>query len=132
MAQEWRVSLIFNDRLGPGKRTAVRDLLRRRLGDDISVSGEKTRIFLYTGAENAAEEAEYAARDVLDQQGMTADFRVECWDPVGEAWRDPRAGSSDGAAGEDEEKPGRLRSAAMAVLPTSTNSPPCRTFTRGR
>jgi hypothetical protein len=125
MAEEWRVSLIFNDRLVPGKRTAVRDLLRRRLGDDISVSGEKACLFLYAGAESAAEEAEYAARDVLAQQGLTAEFQLECWDDAGKAWRDPRAGSPDGAvASEDEEKPGRLRSAAMAVLPYLDQFPP--------
>jgi hypothetical protein len=129
MAEEWRVSLIFNDRSDPGKRSAVRDMLRRRLGDDISVSGDKTHLFLYAGAENTAQEAEYAARDVLAQQGLSADFRFECWDPVGTAWRDPRA--SDGPAGlpaDDEEKPGRLRSAAKltgrTVLPYLDQLPP--------
>jgi hypothetical protein len=132
MAEEWRVSLVFTDCSDPGKRNTVRDLLRRRLGDEISVSGDKTRLFLYTGTEDAAEQAEYAARDVLAQQGLAADFCFECWDPAGQAWRDPRADPLDGTGPEDEERPGRLRSAARAVLPTSTSYPPCRTITSGR
>src|SRR5919204_6568003 len=98
MAEEWRVTLIFDDRSAAGKRAAVRDLLRRRLGDDVTVSGE-TRIFLYAGAAKDAEEAEYAARDVLAQESLSADIRFECWDPAGQAWRDARAGASDPATG---------------------------------
>jgi hypothetical protein len=82
MADEWRVTLIFDDRSATGKRTAVRGLLRRRLGDDIAVSGDKARIFLYAGTAKAAEEAEYAARDVLAQESLSAETRFECWDPA--------------------------------------------------
>jgi hypothetical protein len=112
MADEWRVTLIFDDRSATGKRTAVRGLLRRRLGDDIAVSGDKARIFLYAGTAKAAEEAEYAARDVLAQESLSAETRFECWDPAGQAWRDARSGPSDVAAGlpaEDDGKRERQR-----------------------
>jgi hypothetical protein len=112
MADEWRVTLIFDDRSATGKRTAVRGLLRRRLGDDIAVSGGEARIFLYAGTAKAAEEAESAARDVLAPESLSAETRFECWDPDGEAWRDARSGPSDLAAGlpaEDDGKRERQR-----------------------
>lgn len=125
MAEEWRVSLIVNDRPGVRAsyyyRTTVRDLLRSRFGDDIAVSAEKMRIFLYAGTVDAAAEAEHVAREVLAQQNLSADFRLERWDPSGEAWRDARAGAPDRVVGElpaaHEDKPGRhLRSAATALI----------------
>jgi hypothetical protein len=129
MADEWRVTLIFNDRSATGKRTAVRDLLRRRLGDDIAVSGGKTRIFLYAGTAGGAEEAEYTARDVLAQESLSADFRLECWDPVGEAWRDAQAEPSDpgGLPAEDEPERGRRRTGNViddVILPYLEHFPP--------
>jgi hypothetical protein len=108
MGEEWRVTLIFNDSLIPGKRVAaVRDLLRGRLGDDISVSvsGDKERVFLYAGAASAAEEAAHAAQDVLAQQALNANLQIELWDPAREEWRDPQVEPP-----EDEDEPGRPRS----------------------
>jgi hypothetical protein len=99
MAEDWRVSLIFNDRSAAGEKsyspTAVRDLLRSRLGDDIAVSADKMHIFLYAGTADAAEEAEHVAREVLAQQNLSADFRLERWDPSGQAWQGARAGAPD-------------------------------------
>ena len=130
MADEWRVTLIFNDRSATGKRTAVRGLLRRRLGDDIAVSGEKARIFLYAGTAKAAEEAEYAARDVLAQESLSAEIRFECWDPADQAWRNAGSGPSDLAAGllaEDDGKRGQQRSGNLidnVILPYLEHLPP--------
>jgi hypothetical protein len=109
MGEEWRVTLIFNDLSVSGKRTAVRDLLRQRLGEGITVSGGKSSIFLYAGAASAAEEAVRAAQDVLVQEGLVADIQLEYWDPARKAWRDPRAESSD-----DEDK--QVRRASMGGL----------------
>ena len=113
MAEEWRVSLILD---GRGGRSQCRDLLRSRFGDDIAVSAEKACIFLYTESEKAAGEAEYVAREVLAQQGLTAEFRIEQWDPSGGEWR----GLEDLAEYEDEHddepEPGRLRSTATALI----------------
>jgi hypothetical protein len=130
MADEWRVTLIFDDRSATGKRTAVRGLLRRRLGDDIAVSGDKARIFLYAGTAKAAEEAEYAARDVLAQESLSAETRFECWDPAGQAWRDARSGPSDLAVGlpaEDDGKRERQREGNLidnVILPYLEHLPP--------
>jgi hypothetical protein len=125
MAGEWRVSLIFDHHPGAREksysRTAIRDLLRSRFGDDIAVSAEKRRIFLYAGTADAAEEAEHVAREVLAQQNLGADFRLERWDPSGQAWRDAGAGAPDRAvaavpaAYEDNPRQGRLRSAGALI-----------------
>jgi hypothetical protein len=128
MTEEWRVSLIFHDRPGYGKRSAVRDLLRRRLGDDVTVSGEKTRIFLYASAANAAEEAEYTARDVLAQQSLSADFLFERWDPADRVWRDTRAEPSEtpGRPAEDEDNRERRTASLIdnVILPYIDHIPP--------
>jgi len=130
MADEWRVTLIFNDRSATGKRTAVRGLLRRRLGDDIAVSGGQARIFLYAGTAKAAEEAEYTARDVLAQENLIAEFLLEYWDPAGQAWRDAGVDPSDLAAGlpaEDDGTRGRQREGNLidnVILPYLEHFPP--------
>ena len=109
MAEEWRVSLILD---GRGGTFHCRDLLRSRFGDDIVVSAEKACIFLYAGSEKAAGEAEYVARDVLAQQDLNAEFRVERWDPSGGEWRDPEKPVEH----DDKPAPGRLRTTATALL----------------
>jgi hypothetical protein len=108
MSEEWRVSLILGGRTGVPKKVVVD--LRVRLGDDIAVSADKGRIFLYAGTSKAAEEAEYVARDVLTMQSLTAESRLELWDPAAQAWRDPRIEMPEG-----DQQPGR-REARKKVL----------------
>ena len=62
VAEEWRVSLVIDGRGGTAKGSCYRDFLRNRLGDDVTVSAEKLRIFLYTGSAKAAGEAAQVAR----------------------------------------------------------------------
>ena len=111
MAEEWRVSLVI-DSAGPVKGSSYRDLLRNRLGDDVTVSAEKMHIFLYTGSAKAADEAEQVARAVLEEQGQLAEVRLERWDPSGGAWRDVRDGDADEptiSPGQDACAGGRAR-----------------------
>jgi len=110
MAEEWRVSLVIDGRGGTVKGSHYRDLLRRRLGDDVTVSAGKMHIFLYTGSAKAAEEAGQMALAVLEEQSHLAKFRLERWD--GEEWRDPE----EPARHEDKPEPGRLQSTATALL----------------
>lgn len=122
MAEEWRVCLIFNDHSGARKKSSyrtVRDLLRSRLGGAISVSAaDKMQIFLYAGTAGEAESAERVARDVLAEQSLLADSRLERWDPSGPAWRDVRAGGRTAPLpalpAAQAEKPGKRRLAAAA------------------
>ena len=48
-----------------------------------------SQIFLYAGTEVAAREADRVAREVLDQQGLEADFALHRWHPIEEEWEDP-------------------------------------------
>ena len=56
MTEEWRVSLVVGDHGGAVKGSHYRDLLRARLGDDVTVSAGKMHLFLYAGSAKAAEE----------------------------------------------------------------------------
>ncbi len=63
--------------------------VRRRLGRNIVVGAGDAELFLYAGTEVAAREAEHAARDVLGQLGIEAEFTVHRWHPIEEEWRSP-------------------------------------------
>ena len=122
MDEEWRVSLIACGQLASGKPVfadSVRDLLRSRAGEDVSVTARKKRVFLYAATADAAATAEGMAREVLAQQGLVADIRLDRWDPSRQAWLPP----SDAAAPEllpsgQEHDPGhrRLRAAGTVVM----------------
>jgi hypothetical protein len=121
MDEEWRVSLIVHDQPTPVKPVsagAVRDLLRSRVGEEISVTAGKAGIFLYAATGDAAGTAERTAREVLAQQGLAADVRLEWWDPSRGAWLDVRPG--DAATAElpsgHERNPGRRRLRSAGAL----------------
>ena len=117
--EEWRVSLIACGQLASGKPVfadSVRDLLRSRAGEDVSVTARKKRVFLYAATADAAATAEGMAREVLAQQGLAADIRLDRWDPSRQAWLPP----SDAAAPElpsgQERDPGRRRLRAAGAV----------------
>jgi hypothetical protein len=64
----------------------VEDDVRRKLGRNIVVGSGDSQIFLYAGTELAASEAERAAREVLGQLGIEAQFAVHRWHPIEEEW----------------------------------------------
>jgi hypothetical protein len=73
------------------ERLRARDLdeqARERLGRDIMVTRDGSRIFLYAGTEPQAREAERTVRALVDDDGLTADIAVTRWHPVEEAWKD--------------------------------------------
>ena len=63
--------------------------VRERLGRNIVVGAGDSQIFLYAGTEMAATEAERAAREVLGQLGIEAEFALHRWHPVEEEWQSP-------------------------------------------
>ncbi|HEY2288691.1 MAG TPA: hypothetical protein VGH88_23355 [Streptosporangiaceae bacterium] len=120
MSDEWRVSLVLGDRGGVPRQTA--ENLRVRLGNDIAVSADKARVFLYAGTEKAADEAGQVARDALTMEGRVAESSVlERWDPDGQKWRDPRVEIPD-----DDEPPRRSGGAKLVdgVLQIMSEAPP--------
>ena len=63
--------------------------VRTLLGSNIVVGAGDSQIFMYAGTEVAAREAERTAREVLDQQGIEAEFAIDRWHPIEEEWRSP-------------------------------------------
>ena len=117
MDEEWRVSLIACGQ--PAFAHSFCDLLRSRAGEDVSVTAGKTGVFLYAATAGAAAAAEAMARDVLAQQGLAADIRLDRWDPSRGAWLPP----GDAAAAElpsgQERDPGRRRLRAAGAVVTA-------------
>jgi len=63
--------------------------VRRQLGRSIAVGAGDSQIFLYTGTELAARDAERVAREVLARQGIQAEFALHRWHPIEEEWETP-------------------------------------------
>jgi hypothetical protein len=119
--EEWRVSLIACGQLASGKPVfadSVRDLLRSRAGEDVSVTARKKRVFLYAATADAAATAEGMAREVLAQQGLVAEIRLDRWDPSRRAWLPPSAAAAAELPSGQEHDPGhrRLRAAGTVVM----------------
>ena len=92
---EWRVEVDLDDpehgyRLS--ERLHALDLtpeLEDRLGSRVIVSRDGPKVFLYTGSEEKAREAEKVAREILAQDEVSGTSSITRWHPVEEAWKDP-------------------------------------------
>jgi hypothetical protein len=91
---EWRVEVELDDEehgYGLGERLRAQDLdddARERLGRRAVVTRDGSRLFVYTGSEREAQEAERVARELLAADDLTAEIAVTRWHPVEEAWKD--------------------------------------------
>ena len=114
------MSLIASGQLASGKPVfadSVCDLLRSRAGEDVSVTAGKTGVFLYAATADAAATAEAMAREVLAQQGLAADIRLDRWDPSSEAWLPGDAAATEVPPGQQQDSGHRrLRSAGGVVM----------------
>jgi hypothetical protein len=79
------------------------DDLRRRLGDRVAVSGDRSHVFLYTGSGGEADEARNVLARVLAAHELRADVRVERWHPLEERWEDPEVPLPQTAAEREVE-----------------------------
>jgi hypothetical protein len=104
MSDEWRVEVHLEDEghgLTLGDRLRSLDLddeARKRLGDRVVVTRDGARMFLYTGGQHAAREAESVARDLATSDGLETKTRITRWDPDAEEWVDPSAPMAQGEA----------------------------------
>jgi hypothetical protein len=76
---------------GLGERLRSHDLddeARKRLGRRVAVTRAGSRLFLYAASEDQAREAERVVRELLEEDGLTAELVVTRWHPVEEAWKD--------------------------------------------
>jgi hypothetical protein len=99
----------FRERL---RARDIDDDARKRLGRDIMVTRDGSRIVLYAGTEEQAREAERVMRALVEEDGLTADIEVTRWHPVEEAWKD--ASLPLPATVEDEEAEYEAREASEA------------------
>jgi hypothetical protein len=91
--EDWRVEVDLEDEgLDIVERLRSHDLddeARERLGSWVYVSRNGPSLFLYAGSEDQAREAEAVLRQLVDAQGLTADFRgITRWHPVEQEWKD--------------------------------------------
>src|SRR4051794_10567500 len=97
MADEWRVEVSLSDEghgLTLGDRLRSLDLddeARKRLGERVVVTRDGARMFLYTGSEQAAREAERVATELAAADKLEAKTRITRWHPDEEEWVDPSA-----------------------------------------
>jgi len=111
--------MIVHDPLAIGKplsADAVRDLLRGRVGEEISVTTGKSGVFLYAATADAAAIAERRAQEVLADQGLAADIRLERWDLSRQACVDVRTEPPDDAAPAELPSGGRRRLRSAGAL----------------
>jgi hypothetical protein len=94
MDDGFRVEVSFDDEehgtsLGERLRAMKPDdQVRERLGPGVMVTRDSSNLFVYTASEEAAREAERVTRDLVDEDGLTADIRVKRWHPIEEEWKD--------------------------------------------
>jgi hypothetical protein len=92
---DWRVQVELDDEAHGhplAERLRALDLdddARERLGGDVIVTRDGSRVYLYAADEDAAREAERVVRGLMDEEGITAEVSVARWHPVEQAWRDP-------------------------------------------
>ena len=116
------MSLIACGQLASGKPVSadsVCDLLRSRAGEDVSVTAGKTGVFLYAATADAAATAEGMAREVLAQEGLAAEIRLDRWDPSRQAWLPPGDAAAAELPSAQEHGPGRGRLRAAGAVVTA-------------
>jgi hypothetical protein len=97
MNDEWRVEVHLSDEghgltLGDRLRSVdLDDEARKRLGERVIVTRDGQRMFLYTGSEHTAREAERVARELAAADDLEAETRITRWHPDEEEWVDPSA-----------------------------------------
>jgi hypothetical protein len=94
MSDEWRVEADLDDeqhgfKLGERLRSlSLDDEARERLGDRVVVTRDGPRMFLYAGSEQQAREAERVAREVVAEEGLSAEITLTRWHPDADEWKD--------------------------------------------
>ena len=95
MADEWRVEVDLGDEAHPAgmaerlQSLTLDDEARERLGDRVVVTHDGAHLFLYTGNEETAREAESVIRELLEaEDDLTGQISIKRWHPVAGLWKD--------------------------------------------
>ena len=109
MPEDFRVEVDLNDEAhGFSLRERLRSLnlndeARERLGGNLVVTRDGSRVFAYTSTEPQAREAERVIRELVGDEDLTADIGVTRWHPVAEEWRDASLPLPGTSAEEERE-----------------------------
>lgn len=110
MAEEWRVEIDLSEE---GHGLSVGELLRShdiddeardRLGGDVIVTRDGSRMFLYAGSEDAAREAGRLAGELIAAEGLEAEIEIARWDSGDHAWEDISASAREHAEAQDDDE----------------------------
>jgi len=112
VADDFRVEVELDDEAhGYPLRERLRavnldDAARERLGRNVVVTRDGSRVFAYTSTEAQAREAEQVIARLLTDEELTAEVAVTRWHPVAEEWRDaslPLPATSEDVERESQE-----------------------------
>jgi hypothetical protein len=109
VAEDFRVEVELDDEAhGYPLRERLRalnldDEARERLGQNVVVTRDGSRLFAYTPTDAQAREAERIISGLLADEGLSADLAVTRWHPVAEEWRDASLPLPDSAEEEELE-----------------------------
>ena len=104
MADEYRVEVELNDaehglsfweRL---RALGVDEDAKKRLGGQVTVTRDGSRLLIYANTEEDAREAEKTVREVVTDDHLTADYKLSRWSHAKQEWTDP-------SVPEDEDAP---------------------------
>ena len=90
---EWRVEVELEDEghhEGLGKRISdmrLDDEAEKLLGGSVIVTRDGPHLFLYAWHEQGAREAERVIRDLIQQDGLSAEVELKRWHPGADEWR---------------------------------------------
>jgi hypothetical protein len=79
------------------------DDARERLGKNVVVTRDGSRVFAYATSEEQAREAERVLSGLVADEGLTAELAVTRWHPVAEEWKDVSLPLPQTAADEERE-----------------------------
>ena len=111
--EEYRVEVELADEehhLSLGERIRSLDLddeARERLGSRVVVTRDGTQLFLYARNRASCEEADRVVREVIAEDGLTAEVRSTRWHPIEKAWKDasePMPASSEAIRAEERAR----------------------------
>ncbi len=121
--EDWRVEVELDDEehgYSLGERLRALDLddeVRKRLGREVIVTRDGSRLFLYTVTHEEAQAAARVVEELTAAETLTAQFHTTRWHPVEEEWKDaslplPRTPSEEALERQRREERERKEVAA--------------------
>lgn len=108
MAEDWRVEVELGEEghgLAIGDKLRSLDLddeARERLGGQVIVTRDGSKMFLYAATLQAAEEARRVIAELIEADGLEAQVDLTHWDSGDHAWEDITASAEEHSAAQDE------------------------------